>query len=86
MKRLPEPRERPQLLDGRALPKDSVPYFKSYSVGHWEGDTLLVETVGLKEGLWLDGKGKTVSEEARLTHLLNDLNGSLIDDMIGDGG
>jgi hypothetical protein len=54
-------------LDGRPLPKDPFPYFKGYSVGHWEGDTLVVETVGLKEGLWLDGKGDTVSEEAHLT-------------------
>lgn len=54
-------------LDGRALPDHPFPYFKGYSVGRWEGDTLVVETVGLKEGLWLDGKGNTVSEDAHLT-------------------
>jgi hypothetical protein len=61
-------------LDGRALPKDPFPYFKGYSVGHWDGDTLAVDTVGLKEGLWLDGKGDTVSEEARLTERIRRQN------------
>jgi hypothetical protein len=44
-------------LDGRPLPKDPFPSFKGYSVGHWEGDALVVETVGYKDGLWLDLKG-----------------------------
>ena len=44
-------------LDGRPMPKDPVPTFKGYSVGHWEGDTLVVETSGYKDGLWLDLKG-----------------------------
>jgi hypothetical protein len=44
-------------LDGRALPKDPSPSFKGYSTGHWEGDTLVVETVGYKDGLWLDLRG-----------------------------
>jgi hypothetical protein len=44
-------------LDGRPLPKDPVPSFKGYSVGHWDRDTLVVETIGYKDGLWLDLKG-----------------------------
>lgn len=44
-------------LDGRPLPKDPFPSFKGYSVGHWEGDALVVETSGYKDGLWLDLKG-----------------------------
>ena len=35
--------------DGRPLPEDPDPYFNGNSVGHWEGDTLLVETTGFSE-------------------------------------
>jgi hypothetical protein len=52
-------------LDGRSLPKDPVPSFKGYSVGHWEGDALVVETVGYKDGLWLDLKGDPLTESGR---------------------
>ena len=41
-------------LDGRALPVDAFPTFKGYSTGHWQGDTLVVESLGFKEGQWLD--------------------------------
>ena len=52
-------------LDGRPLPKDPFPNFKGYSVGHWEGDTLVVETTGYKDDLWLDAKGNPLTESAR---------------------
>jgi hypothetical protein len=54
-------------LDGRPLPKDPFPSFKGYSVGHWEGDVLVVETTGYKNGLWLDLKGDPLTDEARTT-------------------
>jgi hypothetical protein len=54
-------------LDGRPLPRDSNPTFKGYSVGHWEGDTLVVETVGYRDGLWLDLKGDPLTAEGRTT-------------------
>jgi hypothetical protein len=52
-------------LDKRPLPKNPFPSFKGYSVGHWEGDTLVVETVGYKDGLWLDLKGDPLTSEGR---------------------
>lgn len=52
-------------LDGRPLPKDAVPSFKGYSVGHWEGDALVVETSGYKDGLWLDLKGDPLTSSGR---------------------
>lgn len=52
-------------LDGRPLPKDPFPSFKGYSVGHWEGDALVVETVGYKDGLWLDLKGDPLTSAGR---------------------
>jgi hypothetical protein len=41
-------------LDGRPLPKDPNPTWMGYSVGHWEGDTLVVETTGFNGKKWLD--------------------------------
>lgn len=34
-------------VDGRPLPEDPDPFFNGHSVGHWEGDTLVVDTVGI---------------------------------------
>ena len=52
-------------LDGRPLPKDPTPSFMGYSVGHWEGNTLVVETIGFKERTWLDFAGHPHSEQLR---------------------
>ena len=41
-------------LDGRVLPKDPNPTWLGYSVGRWEGDTLVVETTGFNGKTWLD--------------------------------
>ena len=54
-------------MDGRLLPKNPVPSFKGYSVGHWEGDALVVETIGYKDGLWLDLKGDPLTSSGRTT-------------------
>jgi hypothetical protein len=53
-------------LDGRALPRDPHPSFMGYSVGRWEGDTLVVETIGFKDTTWLDFGGHPHSEELRV--------------------
>ena len=34
-------------------------------MGHWEGDTLVVETIGYRDDLWLDAAGKPLTEKAR---------------------
>jgi hypothetical protein len=41
-------------LDGRKHPKDFNPSWMGHSVGHWEGDTLVVDTVGFNEIGWLE--------------------------------
>jgi hypothetical protein len=43
--------------DGRALPDSPDPSYLGYSVGKWEGETLVVETVGLNDKTWLDDAG-----------------------------
>jgi hypothetical protein len=53
--------------DGRALPKDPQPSWDGYSVGHWEGDTLLVETRGMNGRTWLDSNGHPLSDAMHLT-------------------
>jgi hypothetical protein len=40
-------------LDGRAFPKDADPTWMGYSIGHWEGDTLVVESADFNDKSWL---------------------------------
>ena len=56
-------------LDGRTLPKaeDVEPWWNGYSVGRWEGDTLVVETTGFMDDGWLDVRGSPLTSAARMT-------------------
>ena len=54
-------------LDGRQLPKDPNPTWLGYSVGRWDGDTLVVETAGFNDRTWLDMAGHPHSEQLRVT-------------------
>jgi len=54
-------------LDDRPLPVDPQPSWNGYSSAKWEGDTLVVQTNGLRDGLWLDLKGDPLTEAARIT-------------------
>ena len=56
--------------DGRALPVDPQPSWNGYSIGRWEGQTLVVQTIGLSKDVWLDISGSPISEGARLTERL----------------
>jgi hypothetical protein len=53
--------------DGRELPKDPNPTWMGYSVGEWDGDTLVVETTGFNDKTWLDQMGHPHSEALRIT-------------------
>jgi hypothetical protein len=53
--------------DGRPLPKDPNPSWNGYSTGHWEGDTLVVETAGFSDGQWLDRAGSPLTDAAKMT-------------------
>ena len=59
--------------DGRPLPVDPQPSWNGYSSGKWEGDTLVVETNGLRE-MWLDRAGSPLTEAARVTERFRRLN------------
>jgi len=54
--------------DGRPLPNDSPqPWWNGYSVGRWDGDTLVVETTHFRDGGWLDMAGTPLTDAARVT-------------------
>jgi hypothetical protein len=62
-------------LDGRPLPPDDVqPWWYGYSVGRWDGDSLVVESSGFKDQTWLDEYGTPASDRLRLTERLRRIN------------
>ncbi len=60
--------------DGRKLPQDPQPSWLGYSVGKWEGDSLVVETIGFNDRGWLDARAHTHSEALRLTERFHRLD------------
>jgi hypothetical protein len=44
-------------LDGRGHPKDMNPTWEGHSIGHWEGDTLVIDTAGYNDRSWLSLSG-----------------------------
>jgi len=54
-------------VDGRPLPRDPNPSYMGYSIGRWEADTLVVESVGFRDDGWLDRMGHPHSAQLRLT-------------------
>ena len=53
--------------DGRPLPKDPQPTWMGYSIGHWDKDTFVVETIGQNGRTWLDMQGLPGTESLRVT-------------------
>ena len=60
--------------DGRPLPVDPNPSWNGYSSGKWEGDTLVVQTNGFRDGLWLDTLGNPMTDAAKLTERFRRVN------------
>ena len=56
--------------DGRTLPDDPDPYFNGHSIGHWEGDTLIVETNGLNPKLSIQ-PGIKATEKTRIVERIH---------------
>jgi hypothetical protein len=54
--------------DGRKVPDDDPqPWWYGYSVGHWDGDTLVVETSGFRDDQWLDVFGTPLTDAGKMT-------------------
>jgi hypothetical protein len=54
-------------MDGRDLPKDPNPTWLGYSIGRWDGDTLVVTSIGFNDLGWLDVDGNPQTESLKLT-------------------
>jgi hypothetical protein len=53
-------------MDGRPHPEDPRPTWLGYSVGKWDGDTLVIDTKGFNDLSWLDARGTGHSEDLRV--------------------
>jgi len=54
-------------LDGREHPDNPKPSYHGHSVGQWEGDTLVVDTVGFNEKMWIDAEGTPHTNQLHTT-------------------
>ena len=60
--------------DGRPLPVDPQPTWNGYSSGTWEGDRLVVKTIGFLNGIWLDRNGSPMTDAAKVTEKFHRIN------------
>ena len=61
-------------IDGRPLPADPTPGWNGYSTARWDGDTLVVQTAGFRDGMWIDMRGSPISDVATMTERLRRSN------------
>jgi hypothetical protein len=52
--------------DGRALPDDPTPSWQGYSSAKWSGDTLVIDTIGVRDDTWIDWNGSVLTEAAKV--------------------
>ena len=65
-------------LDGRGFPDDMTPAWSGYSIAHWDGDTLVVQSRGFRDDNWLDTSGNPMTDAAQVTERIRRPNfGSL---------
>jgi hypothetical protein len=68
-------------MDGRKHPDDMLPTWWGHSIGRWDGDTLVVDTVGYNDKFWFDSRGTPHTEQLHTVERWTRPNyGSLIDD------
>lgn len=60
--------------DGRPLPRDAQPWWYGYSTGHRDKDTLVVETNGFRDDVWLDVEGSPLTEAGKMTERFRRVN------------
>lgn len=56
-------RTREIFMDGRTHPKNALSTWWGHSIGRWEGDTLVIDTVGYNDVFWFDSRGTPHSEQ-----------------------
>ena len=52
--------------DGRALPESPNPSWQGYSTATWDGDTLVIDSIGFRDDLWIDWDGSMITGEAKV--------------------
>lgn len=52
--------------DARPLPKDPAPEVQGYSSATWSGDTLVIDTIGMRNDTWIDWNGSVITETAKV--------------------
>jgi hypothetical protein len=53
-------------LDGRSLPEDPAPSWQGYSSASWDGDALVIDTIGVRDDTWIDWNGSVITEAAHV--------------------
>ena len=61
-------------MDGRSHPKDIAPTYLGHSVGRWEGDTLVIDSVGFSENAWMNRDGLPHTSQLHLVERLTRVN------------
>jgi hypothetical protein len=82
------PSHRTVYLDSRGHPKDPNPDWMGHSIGRWEGDTLVVDTIGFNDKSWLDNVGHPHTDRMHVTERIRrpDLGHLEIEFTIDDPG
>lgn len=65
--------------DGRPLPEVEKPTYDGYSTAKWDGDTLVVQTTGFTDGLWLDRNGSPLTDAGKVTERFRRVNFGKLD-------
>jgi len=70
----------------KPLPSDKelqvLPYYGGHSAGHWEGNTLVIETGGFNDTTYLDNSGAPHSDQLRTTERIRKLDDKTLEDVI----
>jgi|HubBroStandDraft_6_1064221.scaffolds.fasta_scaffold24554_5 hypothetical protein len=70
--------------DGRGFPPEDElwPTLLGRSIGHWEGQALMVETISVKSGLWADFTPAMFSDQARFAERIRQIDGNTLEDQV----
>jgi hypothetical protein len=70
-------------MDGRKHPAGLIPSWLGHSIGHWEGDALVVDTVGFNDKFWFDRRGTPHTEQLHIVERYTRPNfGTLLNDVV----
>jgi hypothetical protein len=70
--------------DGRGFPPEDElwPTLLGRSIGHWEGQTLVIETISVRSGIWADFTPAMLSEQARFTERIRQIDANTLEDQV----